>query len=242
MAQPEPHAAAQLQGQLQDLVKAINVDPAMMEFLDTVREPQGAAERELRPRAAGALHARRRTTRRQRELHAGRHRPDRARVHRLALRRQRHAVPRRRPARLRGRTSRRAGRRSSTPATRAGFAPGGGDFARPSGEGEAEIDTVIDIIFAHRDSDGQNTVARRTTRRLLEYFARFADPIAPPTSTDIDEIIATPTSTRTFDIAALLRAIFAHDDFYPTPPPARARRSRSSGRSTTSSARSACSA
>ena len=30
-----------------------------------------------------------------------------------------------------------------------------------NGEGEPEIDTVVDIIFTHRDTDGENTVARR---------------------------------------------------------------------------------
>ena len=37
----------------------MNKDPAMMEFLDTVRNHKDDPERELRARAAGALHARR---------------------------------------------------------------------------------------------------------------------------------------------------------------------------------------
>ena len=52
----------------------------------------------------------------------------------------------------------------------------GADFAA-NGEGAREIDTVVDIIFDHKDSQGKNTVARRTARRLLEYFAH-ANPSA----------------------------------------------------------------
>ena len=99
-----------------------------------------------------------------------------------------------------------------------GLRPGGGDFTQPGGEGEGEIDNVVDILFSHTDTDGENTVARRTTKRLIEYFARpFADPIAPADVTAIDQIIATSGFATTFDIAALLRAIFTHDIFYPAP-------------------------
>src|SRR6185295_10347757 len=51
-----------------------------------------------------------------------------------------------------------------------GFGASGRDFTA-NGEGEAEIGTVVDIIFDHKDSNGKNTVARRTARRLIEYFA-----------------------------------------------------------------------
>jgi uncharacterized protein (DUF1800 family) len=96
--------------------------------------------------------------------------------------------------------------------------PGGGDIKQPGGEGEAEIGTVVDIIFSHTDTAGQNTVARRTTKRLLEFFARgFADPIAPADVADIDDIISISNFDGTFDIQALLRAIFTHDIFYPAP-------------------------
>ena len=53
--------------------------------------------------------------------------------------------------------------------TTGGFGSGGRDFTE-NGEGPAEIDTVVDIIFAHTDSEGQNTVARRTAFRLLEFL------------------------------------------------------------------------
>jgi uncharacterized protein (DUF1800 family) len=56
------------------------------------------------------------------------------------------------------------------------YTPSGrlGGFAAPqpfnAPEGDTEIDQVTDIIFQHTDSDGENTVARRTTQRLLEFF------------------------------------------------------------------------
>jgi uncharacterized protein (DUF1800 family) len=94
---------------------------------------------------------------------------------------------------------------------------GGGDIKQPGGEGAGEIDNVIDIIFSHTDTNGKNTVARRTTKRLIEYFARpFDTPIPPADVTAIDQIITTSGFASAFDIAALLRAIFTHDIFYPT--------------------------
>jgi uncharacterized protein (DUF1800 family) len=88
--------------------------------------------------------------------------------------------------------------------------PGGGDFTQPDGEGEPEIDAVVDIIFSHTDTNGKNTVARRTTKRLMEYFAH------PGVSTAaIDAIIADSGFDTTFEIAPLLRAMFSHDAFYP---------------------------
>ena len=93
-----------------------------------------------------------------------------------------------------------------------GFA-GAQSFAGP--EGETEIDQVIDIIFQHRDSDGQNTVARRTTKRLLEFFCHggWATIDASKKAT-IDEIIATSDFDVDFHVQTLLRAIFTHDAFY----------------------------
>src|SRR5262245_333863 len=65
-----------------------------------------------------------------------------------------------------------------------------GGFATPQPfdqpEGETEIDQVTDIIFEHRDTDGANTVARRTTRRLLEFFCHGG--WAAPTNAQIDII------------------------------------------------------
>jgi uncharacterized protein (DUF1800 family) len=94
------------------------------------------------------------------------------------------------------------------------FIPGGaGKSFTTGGEGPAEIDTVIDIIFQHRDTDMKNTVARRTARRLLEYFAQ-----PDPSLAFVDQTVGTgPTSfDTTWDIAALLRRIFISDEFFET--------------------------
>jgi uncharacterized protein (DUF1800 family) len=104
--------------------------------------------------------------------------------------------------------------------------PNYGGFATPQSfanpEGDTEIDQVIDIIFRHTDSDGKNTVARRTTRRLLEYFCHggWATPDAGMIAR-IDTIVADSGFDQTFDLHALLRRIFVDDvfyqDLYPTP-------------------------
>lgn len=91
-----------------------------------------------------------------------------------------------------------------------GFGPAGADFAA-NGEGEAEIDTVTDILFQHTDSEGQNTVARWLTFRLLEYFA-----YAGPSKSLIDEIIADSGFDSSFDLPPLYRSIFTHDEFFAT--------------------------
>jgi uncharacterized protein (DUF1800 family) len=50
---------------------------------------------------------------------------------------------------------------------RGGFGdPNGQDFTI-NGEGEPEIGTVSDLIFQHKDSEGKNTVARYIAHRLL---------------------------------------------------------------------------
>jgi uncharacterized protein (DUF1800 family) len=109
--------------------------------------------------------------------------------------------------------------------TTGGFGSGGIAFAPPEGEGE--IDKVIDNIFLHKDTarsspdpdpfpGGKFTVARRTTKRLLEYFARpFANPIPSADVAAIDQIITNSSFDTTWDISALLYAIFTHDIFYP---------------------------
>jgi uncharacterized protein (DUF1800 family) len=98
---------------------------------------------------------------------------------------------------------------------RGGFGAMGRSFSA-NGEGAAEIDTVIDILFAHTDTDGHNTVARRMARRLLEYFAH-----ADPDLAVIDAVVATSAFATTWDVGALVRAILVHDAFYETaaPPP-----------------------
>lgn len=98
---------------------------------------------------------------------------------------------------------------------RGGFGASGRSFAA-NGEGAAEIDTVIDILFTHTDTDEKNTIARRMARRLLEYFAHPEPDIAV-----IDAVVAASSFDASWDVGALLRAILVHDAFYETaaPPP-----------------------
>jgi uncharacterized protein (DUF1800 family) len=91
-----------------------------------------------------------------------------------------------------------------------GFGAGGRDFTE-NGEGEPEIDTVVDIILQHTDSEGANTVARRTTYRLLEFLCHDSPSLAV-----VDAIIAASGFDSTWDIKALVRAILVHDVFYET--------------------------
>jgi uncharacterized protein (DUF1800 family) len=94
-----------------------------------------------------------------------------------------------------------------------GQIPGGADFT-VNGEGAPEIDTVVDIIFTHRDTDGRNTVARRTARRLLEFY------VGPdPSLALIDEVVDESGFDTSFNVQSLLRAIFCHDAFYATGQP-----------------------
>jgi uncharacterized protein (DUF1800 family) len=101
-----------------------------------------------------------------------------------------------------------------------GFGPGGRAFT-VDGEGPQEIDAVIDILLAHRDSDGRSTVARRIARRLLEFFAHgaFAES-TPETVAVVDAVIAESGFDASWDVAALLRAILVSDAFYATAAPA----------------------
>ncbi len=104
---------------------------------------------------------------------------------------------------------------SYTPNHKLGGFTGPQPFGTP--EGSTEIDQVTDIIFRHSDSDGAVTVARRTTKRLLEFFCHGG--WASPTDAQIqiiDDLIATSSFDVDWSIAALLRAIFTHDAFYET--------------------------
>jgi len=93
-----------------------------------------------------------------------------------------------------------------------GFGGAGRDFD-DQGEGAQEIDRVVDILFDHVDSTGKNTVARRTARRLLEYFA-YSD----PTLALVDQTVGTGGTSfdTTWDIAAMVRRIFVSDEFFAT--------------------------
>ena len=99
--------------------------------------------------------------------------------------------------------------------THGGFGAGGINLAT-FGEGAIEIDYVIDVLLAHRDSQGQSTVGRRITRRLFEYFAS-----ADPPTTLVDELLAASGFASSWDIGALVKTILVHDAFYASaaPPP-----------------------
>lgn len=91
-----------------------------------------------------------------------------------------------------------------------------------NGEGESEIDTITDLIFAHTDTDGKNTVARYLTRRLLEFYAHDAFATESPGAAEtavIDQIISDSSFDVSFEIKPLLRSIFVHDVFYETMSP-----------------------
>jgi uncharacterized protein (DUF1800 family) len=96
-----------------------------------------------------------------------------------------------------------------------GFGPGGRDFD-DQGEGEIEIDRVVDHVFDHRDGDGEVTVARRLAARLLEFFCHggFADPAtAKPVAT---AVVSASGFDTTWSISDLVREILVHDAFYET--------------------------
>lgn len=96
-------------------------------------------------------------------------------------------------------------------ATTGGFGSGGRDYTQPAGEGPAEIDQVIDVIFQHTDSNGKNTVARYIAKKLFTYLAN-----ATPTTAVVDTLVADSQFDATFDITALVRAIIINDAFYET--------------------------
>jgi uncharacterized protein (DUF1800 family) len=98
---------------------------------------------------------------------------------------------------------------------RGGFNDANGQDFTISGEGEPEIDAVIDIVFQHKDSEGKNTVARYIAHRLLTYFA-YPD----PELSVVDAVVAASDFDTDFELAPLLRAIFCHDAFYETMSPA----------------------
>lgn len=97
-----------------------------------------------------------------------------------------------------------------------GFGPGGASFSQ-AGEGATEIDQVVDVIFRHRDWEGENTVARRLAKRLFEFFVggRFAQVATPSVELDaIDEVILRSGFTTRWNVGALVREILVHDRFF----------------------------
>jgi uncharacterized protein (DUF1800 family) len=74
---------------------------------------------------------------------------------------------------------------------------------------------VIDILFTHRDTDGDLTLPRFLARKLWEYFAYPLSP--PPMPADEKALLDSLTGTfvgNGFVIRDLLVAIFTHDEFY----------------------------
>jgi len=77
-----------------------------------------------------------------------------------------------------------------------------------------EIDNVIDIIFRHRygpSANRRNTVADYICRRLITYFAH-----GDPSQSFVADVVDGSGFAGTWNIEALLRVMFNHDDFYLT--------------------------
>jgi uncharacterized protein (DUF1800 family) len=208
MAMQNRRLRAYCKGNFKDFVKLINKDAAMMEFLDTVRnskaQPNENYSRELQELFTLGVedfngnpnYSEEDVAQIARAFTGWRYDDDRDRT--AFLRTSRHdfssEFPERGPKVIYK--------------TVGGFGPAGRSFT-VNGEGEAEIDTVVDIIFEHRDSDGRNTVARHITRKLIEYFAHPA-----PAVSFVDGVIATSGFDSNWDLQALLQAIFVDDSFY----------------------------
>ncbi len=199
------------QGDMKQLVKDMNRNPAMMEFLDTVRNekdvPNENYARELQELFTLGVHD-----------FAGNPNYTQEDIVQIARAFTGWRYSRRDAVFVESRHDFMADFPERGPKviykSTGGFGSGGRSYT-VNGEGDVEIDAVIDVIFAHRDTDGKNTVARRTAHRLLEFFAHPA-----PATATVDAVVAASGFDTTFDIAALLRAIFVHDDFYATMAPA----------------------
>jgi len=194
-------------GNFKDFVKAINKDAAMMEFLDTVRNTKYAPNenyaRELQELftlgvadlAGNANYTQADIVQIARAFSGWKYYTDRDTGKPYGL------------AYLSG-NQHDAGATKTIYTTVGGFGASGRSITA-NGVGEAEIDTVIDIIFDHTDSDGKSTVARYIARKLLAYFAH-----ANPDVSTIDDVVTASGFASTWDIGALMRAIFVHDFFY----------------------------
>jgi len=218
-------------GNFKDFVKAINKDPAMMEFLDTVRNDQDQPN-ENYPRELQELF-----TLGVKDL-AGNPNYEQADIVQIAraftgwrydkndafLDQNQHDFN----------VDWEATRGPKVIyQTRGGFGSAGKDYTLypppdpmdpnpPAPEGPAEIDRVIDIIFEHKDTDGRSTVARYIAKKLLTYFAN-----PTPSTADIDQVISDANFDGTnpdpqnplkvaWNIAQLVRAILVNDVFYQT--------------------------
>jgi uncharacterized protein (DUF1800 family) len=199
-------------GNLKAFVKAMNRDAAMMEFLDTVRNrkqvPNENYGRELQELfTLGVLDFAGNENYTQEDIvqisraFTGWRYDDRGRAYFDA---NRHDFEAQYPAR---------GPKVIFKTT-GGFGAAGRSFT-VNGEGEPEIDAVIDVIFDHTDTDGKKTVARYVTRRLFTFLA-YSD----PSTALIDELVATSGFDTDWEITPLVRALLVHDAFYETLAPA----------------------
>lgn len=90
------------------------------------------------------------------------------------------------------------------------FGAAGYDFGAAAGTNyESEIDEVMNAIFAHQDSAGRNTVAHWIAYRLITFFA---DP--NPATAYVEAMVSASAFDSTFVVRDLLRAIFVSDEFY----------------------------
>ena len=112
--------------------------------------------------------------------------------------------------------------------TSGGFGANGADLTQSpynaAGEGPAEIDGVVEIIFNHKDSDGKRTVARYIAGKLFTFLAQ-PYPKRPAQMTQaqrdalkpiIDQLIHDSNFDTTWDLHALVRAMLVSDAFYVT--------------------------
>jgi len=92
-----------------------------------------------------------------------------------------------------------------------------GGFNDPNGqsfdEGEnydQEIDRVIDIIFTHTyGPSARGTVADYIAQKMITYFAH-----PDPTQSFVQDVVDQSGFATAFELTPLLKAIFVHDDFY----------------------------
>lgn len=108
-----------------------------------------------------------------------------------------------------------------------GFGPGGRDYLTvpaaidelDAAQAQHEIDQVTDIVFAHRDTDAKSTVARRTAARLFEFFAHggFAHP-SPALIAVVDDVLARSGfgqgANPDWSIRGLVREILLDEELY----------------------------
>jgi uncharacterized protein (DUF1800 family) len=99
-----------------------------------------------------------------------------------------------------------------------------GGFGNPAGQPfdtgsfESEIDVVIDIIFQHRyGTPARFTVADYIAQRLITFFAH-----PDPAVSFVHDVVDASGFASSWDLAALLTQIFVHDDFYLSAAPAAA--------------------